>query len=81
MPGLIKKVTVSRDPKVPSISEEVGLVQVFDSRFTPPIRYQAFRTLPDRQLVETWIKDPDALNKHNAEAQFAASIAKPWWQK
>ncbi|CAN5768871.1 hypothetical protein BH09VER1_BH09VER1_45780 [soil metagenome] len=77
----IKKVTVSGDPKVPTISEEVGLVQVFDQRFSPPLRYQAFRTLPDRQLVETWTKDPDALDKHNAEARFAASTAKPWWKK
>lgn len=70
----ITNVKISNDFKVPLINDEVGLVKVNDSRFSPPLQYLAFHSLPERSLVEKWTKNSNALDKHNADAQAAASL-------
>ena len=65
----INNVRWKQDSPVPLINTSLGVTDVCDARFTPPIRYLAFKELPSDSQIAEWVSDPATLKKYNAAMQ------------
>lgn len=65
----IQDIVFGGEYSVPLVNQDIGLINVHDARFEPPIDYLAISQLPDDKQIVEWITEPSVLRKHNETLQ------------